>query len=84
MRDKGVFMGQAAKGVFGPYLAWIAVAAIGCWPHFVWRGVVGWVVTSIWLGVVIVPIAVLMLVGKARSKPEAASGGQTQHAPGQP
>ncbi|SRR5712691_9989701 len=71
--------GEAAKDAVGPYLAWIAIVGIGFWPHFVWHGVVGWVVTGIWLGVAVVPITVLLLVGKARSQPRPPS--QTDHNP---
>jgi hypothetical protein len=59
--------GQVAKDIFGPYLVWIAIAAAGLWPHFVWRGTVGWVVTGIWLGIVVIPIAALTLISKAKA-----------------
>jgi hypothetical protein len=61
--------GQAVKDGFGPYLVWFVIVGIGLWPHFVWHGVLGWVVTGIWLGAVVIPITVLMLVGKAKSQP---------------
>ena len=52
---------ELAKGAFGPYLAWFAIMLVGFWPHFVWNGKVGWIVTAIWLAVFIAPAVFLVV-----------------------
>jgi hypothetical protein len=60
--------GKLTKDALGPYVAWFVIALIGFWPEAVWRGAVGWVVTGLWLGLIVVPVTVLVLIGRKKAQ----------------
>lgn len=67
--------GEILKEGFGPYLAWIAIAAVYAWPFGVFHGVTRWVVDGIWLALSLTVTAII-LAGKRRGarKPHNAGG----------
>ena len=42
------------KSVFEPYYTCFAVVIIGFWPEAVWRSTIGWIVTAVWLIILVV------------------------------
>ena len=65
--SRKVTPGEAAKGAFGPYIAWIIAAAIYAWPFGVFHGTTRLAVGIPWL-VLSVGVTVLILIGNARAR----------------